>query len=241
MTKRTISAVTAALLSLLLLGSNGVLAAEPDNGFTGEVRDAWIQGKIETVLALNSEVSAFDIDTDVDNGRVTFTGTVESEVHKELAAQLARGIEGVENVDNQLQVGGATGGNAVANNQELEDLEVADEPEAEDEYADHGELESATIAGEEDDADESLAQRAERTGSDLMKWVSDATTTATVKTKLLSNSDTSGLSINVDTRDEVVTLEGEVETEEERALAGEIARNTGDVRSVTNNLVVASQ
>jgi hyperosmotically inducible protein len=69
-------------------------------------------------------------------------------------------------------------------------------------------------------------------------WVDDATTTAAVKSKLIGNSNTSGMKIDVDTRNDVVTLSGRAASAEEKALAGEIALGTGDVADVHNQLVV---
>ena len=69
-------------------------------------------------------------------------------------------------------------------------------------------------------------------------WIDDATTTASVKTKLSSDPNTDGLRIDVDTRRDVVTLSGEVGSAEERVLAEDLARNTGDVKSVRNQLIV---
>ncbi len=69
-------------------------------------------------------------------------------------------------------------------------------------------------------------------------WVDDATTTAAVKSKLIANANTQGMKIDVDTRGDVVTLSGRVASGEEKQLAEEIARNTGDVKDVRNQLVV---
>jgi osmotically-inducible protein OsmY len=55
---------------------------------------------------------------------------------------------------------------------------------------------------------------------------------------LIGNANTKGLKIDVDTKDDVVTLSGRVQTSEEKALAAEIARNSRDVEDVRNNLVV---
>jgi osmotically-inducible protein OsmY len=68
--------------------------------------------------------------------------------------------------------------------------------------------------------------------------VSDATTAATVKSKLLWNRHTSGMSINVDSRDGVVTLEGEVASDAARETAERLAANTDGVRSVNNDIRV---
>lgn len=70
------------------------------------------------------------------------------------------------------------------------------------------------------------------------RWADDASTTAAVKTRLLANSSTKGLKINVDTADDVVTLRGEVGSAEERDLAEMIAKNTTDVARVDNQLEI---
>lgn len=75
-----------------------------ERGFTGAARDAWLTGKIETVMTLNTRLNSFLIDTDVENGRVTLSGEVESEVDRNLAEELARGVEGVDQVENNIAV-----------------------------------------------------------------------------------------------------------------------------------------
>ena len=64
----------------------------------------------------------------------------------------------------------------------------------------------------------------------------DAALTARVKSRLLLSENTSGLAINVDTDDDVVILNGEVESDAERELAEMIAANTVGVEEVRNNL-----
>ena len=68
--------------------------------------------------------------------------------------------------------------------------------------------------------------------------VDDASTTAAVKTRLLANDATSGLSIDVDTHSAVVTLSGQVDTATESDLATQIAMNTDGVIDVVNKLTV---
>lgn len=176
----TTVAIVGAFLALPAFG------AEP----TGRPKDAWIQGKIETVYTLNRHLSAFAIDTHVDQGAVRLTGKVESSVDKDLAGELAKGVDGVVSVDNDLVV--------------------------------------------------DAKSRTTTTGSErpFGVWVDDATTTAAVKSKLLANANTEGLQIDVDTRGDVVTLSGEVASAEEKQLAEQLARNTGDVRDVRNQLTV---
>ncbi|MBB87983.1 MAG: histidine kinase [Xanthomonadales bacterium] len=68
--------------------------------------------------------------------------------------------------------------------------------------------------------------------------VDDASTTAAVKTRLLANDATSGLSIDVDTHSAVVTLSGQVDTATESDLATQIAMNTDGAIDVVNKLTV---
>lgn len=66
----------------------------------------------------------------------------------------------------------------------------------------------------------------------------DSWITAKVKSKLAAAKDVGAFGTNVDTRDGVVTLRGEVETEAEKSLAGRYAREIEGVRRVDNQLVV---
>ena len=96
--------VYATILAAALLGVEHARADSSDS-FTGAARDAWITGKIETVYALNRHLNPFAIDTDVEDGTVRLTGTVQSDIDRDLAGELAKGIEGVVEVRNELEVG----------------------------------------------------------------------------------------------------------------------------------------
>lgn len=97
------------------------------------------------------------------------------------------------------------------------------------------ELKLEPVTAEQAAAREALQREGDR---GFLTWVDDATTTAAVKSKLVGNANTQGLRIDVDTRGDVVTLSGRVSSAQEKQLAEEIARNTGDVRDVRNELVV---
>jgi len=66
--------------------------------------------------------------------------------------------------------------------------------------------------------------------------VTDAAITSAVKSKLLGDPDVSGLKIDVDTTNGVVTLSGVIHRGTERAEALRLARETKGVKSVKNNL-----
>jgi len=64
--------------------------------------------------------------------------------------------------------------------------------------------------------------------------------TTAVKSKLAADERTSAMKIEVDTNQRVVTLNGTVQTQAEKAAAEQVAKNTEGVTSVVNNLTVAS-
>ena len=74
----------------------------------------------------------------------------------------------------------------------------------------------------------------------LGEKVDDATITASVKTKLVSEHAKSLLAVNVDTKDGVVHLQGTVPTVEDRFQAERLARATKGVTDVKNDLKAES-
>ena len=68
--------------------------------------------------------------------------------------------------------------------------------------------------------------------------IGDAAITAAVKTKLLADTRVSGLAIDVDTKDGVVTLTGTVKSAAQKAAALEITKGTDSVKSVQDQLKV---
>lgn len=159
-----------------------------------QTSDAWREGKLDTIYLFNRHLNNFTIDPEVRGNTVLLTGKVESEVDKELAEQLALGMDGINEVTNRLVV------------------------------VPSSEARNAAATG----------------GQKFSDQVEDATLTAEVKTKLLANGETDGLAINVDTEARMVILTGHVKSAEEKALAGEIARNVDGVDKVNNELEIKS-
>ena len=71
------------MIAALVLGTTAMGAQA--SSWENESKDAWIDGKAETVLLMNTNLNNFDINTDVKNGKVMLTGKVNSDVDKELA------------------------------------------------------------------------------------------------------------------------------------------------------------
>jgi hypothetical protein len=67
--------------------------------------DLWIWTKTRAALASADDLRDSTINVDVESNVVTLTGAVPSEAQKAKAEQVARGIEGVTSVKNQIAVG----------------------------------------------------------------------------------------------------------------------------------------
>ena len=66
--------------------------------------DSWIQGKLEGAYFLNKHLNPMEIKTKVNNNIVFLSGNVDSDIEKDLAGEIAKSIEGVEDVKNGLTV-----------------------------------------------------------------------------------------------------------------------------------------
>jgi len=201
-TKNLVSAAVAAALIGVSAASPVVLAGDGHDKRTEQraeytearIKDAWLDGKLETALLFNEHLNSFAIDTDVQGGVAYLSGSVESDIDRDLASEIAKSIDGVTEVKNELRI----------------------------------------------DKDEVAAARNEGAMNEegFRDKVRDATLTAKVKTQLLVNGNTGGLSIDVDTENGIVTLSGSVDSSQESELAERIAANTDGTRSVVNTLTV---
>ena len=194
MKRSPVKTMLAACTIAMVAAGSPVLAVAADH----QPSDTWSKASLMTTYTLNRQLNPFKIDAEVENGVATLRGTVESEVERDLAGELAQGVDGIHEVKNELKVS----------------------PEA-------SQMQNSN--------DSSGAERS------FLRMVDDANLTAKVKSQLLWNSNTSGLAIDVDTRDAVVTLSGNVGSEAEAELAEQIARNTRDVSGVENNLKVNNE
>jgi osmotically-inducible protein OsmY len=176
--------------STVLLLSLTPLASHAGEGeLSQQLAAARQEGSIWTAFALNRHLNPFRLDIAVDDGRARLGGRVESAVQKELAAQVALSVEGIEAVDNRIEV------------------------------------DAATAEGEPP----GLVQRLE-----------DASLAATVKSKLLWNSNTRGLDIQVESENGAITLSGHAQTPAAKELAGQLAADTDGVREVFNHLGIST-
>ena len=203
---KSLSVISATIASVALLSAPLAFA---ENGHDSKQKtrsnednhyfsNGWHEGKIETAIIFNEHLSAFDIDVEVNDDTAHLVGTVSTEIEKDLAAQVALSVDGINTVNNQLRVSN-------------------------------------------DETDKSTKKTAKKGQDDsFLAAVKDASISAQVKMKLLANKHVSGLNIDVDTANKVVTLKGEVPTKAAKNLAEKITENTDEVRSVNNKLNVVN-
>jgi hyperosmotically inducible protein len=78
-----------------------------EDGFdegASELTDAKIATVIKTRLLLDTDISGFDIDVDVEAGHVTLTGDVDSDAERQLAVEIAKNASDVTDVEDNLRV-----------------------------------------------------------------------------------------------------------------------------------------
>ena len=196
--------------------------------------DPGVTTAVKSKLAADDTVKAYQIDVDTAEGVVTLSGAVQTQAAKDRAIQLARETDGVTRVEDRLTVDPYATADAAADR-------AGDDAAA----ATSGAVDSASdkagdAADKIGDAARATGDAASAAARDAAPVVADAGITAAVKTRLLADPDVAGLRIDVDTKDKVVTLTGNVKSAAQIAEAEKIARETSGVARVVNNLKVGS-
>lgn len=184
-----------------------------------ERTDTGITTEVKVKITDDELLDNTDISVETENGTVTLTGTVANEAQRERAKELASKTEGVKDVNNNLQIG------------EPKSATLEDEKEKVEEYADDAVDKTKDSADKTVDKTKDLAKQ---TGEKL----NDATITSEVKLKLAGDDLTDALDIDVDTKNGVVTLTGNVSSQAEADRAIQIARSVEDVTKVQSNLKI---
>lgn len=201
--------------------------------------DPGITTAVKSKLAADDTVKAYRIDVDTAKGVVTLTGKVDTSAARGRAVELTRATDGVRDVVDQLTVSpGATpttGVDDAAANKTGAAIRDADAK------TDAAQNKGAGAARDADAKTDSAQRKAGSTADRAGDATGDAALTASVKTKLLADTDVAGLKINVDTKNNIVTLTGTVSTAAEKKKAVQIARGTEGVKSVVDNLKVGKQ
>jgi osmotically-inducible protein OsmY len=93
----------------LLTGVFVLIAGLAGCANTGEksgayVDDSWITSKVKSEMIANKQVHARDISVNTTRGVVTLTGNVATWDESNKAAEIARGVKGVTQVENDIHV-----------------------------------------------------------------------------------------------------------------------------------------
>jgi hyperosmotically inducible protein len=208
------------LLGAAAIALTAVACSSTDPGLTTAVK---------TKLAADDTVKSYRIDVDTKDAVVTLNGAVDTAAARARAVELARSTEGVRDVVDRLTVTpGATPTTGVDDKVSGEAREAAREADAKTDAAKRDADDKA------DEAQRKAGDATDRAGD----AVGDAALTTKVKTKFLADDDISGLKIDVDSKNGVVTLTGTVPTAAEKNMALKVARSTEGVKSVVDRLKV---
>lgn len=188
--------------------------------------DPGITTAVKVKLAADDTVKAYQVDVDTTDKVVTLSGTVETPAAKDQAVMIARGTTGVRDVVDQIIVSATA---PTTGSLEDEGRELADETRDRAGRAAEATKDAAR------DARDRAGEAIDRTGAAM----ADAAVTTAVKSKLLADAMVAGLTIDVDTSDGVVTLNGRVKTKAESDRAVMLARQTEGAKRVVNNLEIA--
>ena len=192
--------------------------------------DAEITSAVKTKLLADSTVGGLKLDVDTEHGVVTLSGPVHSAAERAQAVKLAHETKGVKSVKNNLKLdtAGTTGRTDKDDKVKAEAKE--DAAKAKEKTKDAGEKTK--------DVSKEAAQKTKDAAVKTKDVTADASITAAVKTKFLGDPKVAGLKIDVDTKDNVVTLTGTVSSAAEKAEAIRLAKTTTGVKSVVDKLVV---
>lgn len=213
--------------------------------------DAATTAAVKSKLLGDTKVGGLGIDVDTKDNVVTLTGKVRSGAEKTEAIRLARTTTGVKNVVDKLVVDPAYKGVTDKDNKAKAEVKeeakeakgtagrAADKTKTEAKEAKaEVKQESKEAAAKTKEVSKDAGQATKDAAVKTKDVTADASITSAVKTKLLGDPKVAGLKIDVDTKDNVVTLTGTVKTAAEKAEAIRLAKNTTGVKSVVDRLIV---
>jgi osmotically-inducible protein OsmY len=98
--------VLASSIALALGGIGSAFASDPKphETTTEQLSDARHESQILTSFSTNRHLRGFDLAVTVDGNKAVLSGNVDENVSKELAEQIALGVDGIKRVDNRIAV-----------------------------------------------------------------------------------------------------------------------------------------
>jgi osmotically-inducible protein OsmY len=191
--------------------STKTVAAKPADDHT-------LSERIDKRLEADPTLKKYDVDVSVKDGVATLTGKVRTEAEKTKAGRDAQ-IAGITRVDNQLTL----------------------DKDAGKSVATHVKEGANTAANKTRSATDTAVDKTKEGVSKTGEVITDSWITTKVHAAFMGEDLLKGSDINVDTNNHVVTLKGTVKSEAARDRAAELARTRDGVKSVVNDLKVASK
>jgi osmotically-inducible protein OsmY len=198
--------------------------------------DAATTAAVKTKLLADTKVGGLAIDVDTKDNVVTLTGKVRTTAERTEAVRLARTTTGVKDVVNKLVIDPNYKG--VTDKDDKAKAEAKEAKGTTGRAVDKTKEASKDAAATTKDVSKDAAQATKDAAVKTKDVTADASITSAVKTKLLGDPLVGGLKIDVDTKDNVVTLTGMVKSAAEKAEAVRLAKNTTGVKSVVDKLTI---
>lgn len=221
--------VTATLLALSTQG----YAMAADTTAKTTVGQKFDDAKIVTVvnadLVKDKDLSAVKINVDSTQGKVVLRGTAPSATAKARAESIAKGVNGVVSVDNQLMVG--------ENSTTVTSTKTMDTTYNSNKTNQAYDNTKANVKDAAHDMNTSAKNTAHKAGNKL----DDAAINVAIHTVLADDSELSSMKTNVDVKNGKVWLKGTAPNMAAKKRATDIAKSVEGVTSVTNQLVVSSK
>jgi hyperosmotically inducible periplasmic protein len=105
------SLLALAVIAILIPGcSQSSSRADTERTAGDAIHDASTTARIKTTYLFSGHLNPFRINVDTRDGVVTLHGTVPSDIHRDLAGEIAKNAEGVREVDNELRISSSGGG-----------------------------------------------------------------------------------------------------------------------------------
>jgi|GEM_PF-2143105 len=171
--------------------------------------------EIARILARSDFLYGNEIRIAVYEGNVTLLGKVETAVNRDLAKQIALGVDGINSVDNRIVVDAAYRSPQLASQRSYTEMAAQMKSAAENEAM----LEVQRDIGATDNSEQN-------------GWSADTWVTLRVKFAFLYSATIDSGNISVSTNNGIVTLNGRAASGAERALAIEQAGNVRGVKAV---------
>lgn len=177
--------------------------------------DMLISSRVRLAIISHRTLRGVDVRFLVGNGRVTLSGTAESKAQIDLITEYIKDIEGVIEVNNEMEIGKMTSQADKTLGEKAEDA-------------------ATSTAHKVDDMRSQISAKA----NSAFEYIDDASLTALVKVTLMYHSSTSALDTKVMSKDGVVTLSGTAKNPAARELATQVTQDVHGVKQVTNVMAV---